>query len=45
MPSELRGLNDIQIDWLYYGIVEKFKKQAETLKNTEGALEFSSLQG
>lgn len=42
-PDELAGLEEGQVDWLYYGILDKFKRQAEVMKGQEDALVFKAL--
>lgn len=42
LPTELGGLTNGQIDWLYECIVDKYNRQAEVLRGAEGALVFDS---
>jgi hypothetical protein len=43
-PDELAGLEDGQVDWLYYGIIDKYDRQAKMMKTQENVLEFNSLE-
>lgn len=41
-PEELDGLTDGQVDWMYYGIVDKYEKQAAAMKSSEDSIVFES---
>ncbi len=41
-PDELAGLSDGQVDWLYYGIVDKYERQANIMKSTEDKVVFDA---
>ena len=43
VPTELAGLEEGQIDWLYFGIVEKYQRQTEAMKGAESAVVYNSL--
>lgn len=42
-PPDFVGMSDGQIDWMYYGLVDKFRKEAEVFKGTQDSISFSAL--
>lgn len=43
-PNELAGLEEGQVDWMYYGIIDKFRRQADVMKSSEDAVTFTALE-